>query len=264
VNKATVDTKPTQTVERALSLLDVLGRADHALSLTEIAQQAGIHISTSLRLLRTLAMTGFVERGAVKGQYRLGSKIFTLAHALERQIDLRSLARPILQGVTAATNEMSSVAVLDGSEVMLLERAISRNELGFLAGPGSRGPLYCTAAGKALLAHADPELIERILSGPLPPRTPTTITTPEALWAELARVRAQGYAIDQCEREPGLFGVATPVRDVSNRVIAVLSVSGPAERINTPALPQTIATIREAAAVLSAKLGWVDPAQNGW
>jgi DNA-binding IclR family transcriptional regulator len=257
--RANTQPKPTQTVERALILLDVIGAADHSLTLTDIAQSAGIHISTCTRLLRTLEASGLVARDDAKSGYRLGRKIFTLAHALERQLDIRALARPVLQHLTDVTGEMASLAMLHGDEVMLIERSVSRNELGFLSGPGARVPLYCTSAGKVLLAHADAELVARVLSGPLPQRTPTTITTPDALRRELADVRAQGYAIDRCERENGLFGVAAPVRDVASRVIAVVSFSGPAERINTPALPEWTAVLRQMAEQLSTELGWVAP-----
>ena len=251
--------KPTQSVERALILLDVIGEADRSLTLTYIARRAGIHISTCTRLLRTLEASGLVARDETTSEYRLGHKIFTLAHALERQLDIRALAWPVLQRLTEVTGEMSSLAMLHGDEVMLIERSISRNELGFLAGPGARAPLYCTAAGKMLLAHAEGELVDRILARPLPRLTPTTITSADELRLELAKIRAQGYAIDQCERENGLFGVAAPVRDVASRVIAVISFSGPAERINTPSLPAWTEVLCELAAQMSIQLGWVDP-----
>jgi DNA-binding IclR family transcriptional regulator len=251
--------QPTQSVERALTLLDVIGAADRSLTLTDIARRAGIHISTCTRLLRTLEASGLVARDEATSEYRLGHKIFTLAHALERQLDIRALARPVLQRLTEVTGEMSSLAMLHGDEVMLIERSISRNELGFLAGPGARAPLYCTAAGKMLLAHAEGELVDRILAGPLPQLTPTTITAADELRLELAKIRAQGYAIDQCERENGLFGVAAPVRDVASRVIAVISFSGPAERINTLSLPAWTDVLCELAAQMSIQLGWVAP-----
>jgi DNA-binding IclR family transcriptional regulator len=256
--------KPTQSVERALSLLDVLGDADRSLTLTDIAQRSRVHMTTCLRLLRTLEASGLVVREQISGHYRLGPKIFTLAHALERQLDIRDLARPILQRLTEFIGEMSSIAILQGDEVMLLERRVSRNELGFLAGPGARAPLYCTSAGKVALAHADIELLERVLSGPLRQLTPTTITNPDALRAELAKIRWQGYAIDNCEREPGLFGVAAPVRDVANRVVATISTSGPAERYNTPALESWIAALDDAAKDLSTQLGWIEPVNTSF
>ena len=255
--------KPTQTVERALTLLDVIGEADRSLTLTEIALRGGLHISTCTRLLRTLENSGLVARDDGSGGFRLGRKIFTLAHALERQLDIRAVARPALQHLTAVTGEMASLAILHENEAMLIERTVSRNELGNLARLGARAPLYCTSAGKALLAFADTELVEEILAGPLPELTATTITSPEALRAELARVRAQGYAIDQCERENGLFGVAAPVRDVAGRVVAVISFSGPAERINTPALPAWIEDLKAMGAQVSAQLGWVDAVTVG-
>jgi IclR family acetate operon transcriptional repressor len=250
--------KPTQTVERALTLLDVIGGADQSLTLTDIALRGGIHISTCTRLLRTLENSGLVARDDGTGAYRLGHKIFSLAHALERQLDIRAIARPALQHITDVTGEMASLAILHEKEAMLIERTVSRNELGFLAGLGARAPLYCTAAGKALLAFADSGLVEEILAGPLPALTATTISAPNALRAELDKVRAQGYAIDRCERENGLFGVSAPVWDVTGRVVAVVSFSGPAERINTRTLPEWITTLREMAAQISTQLGWVD------
>jgi DNA-binding IclR family transcriptional regulator len=260
--RGTAQLKPTQSVERALNLLDVIGAADRSLTLTYIARRAGIHISTCTRLLRTLEASGLVTREAATSEYRLGGKIFTLAHALERQLDIRALAWPVLQRLTDVTGEMSSLAMLHGDEVMLIERSVSRNELGFLATPGARAPLYCTAAGKVLLAHAEVELVDKILAGPLPRLTPTTITSADTLRLELAKVRAQGYAIDQCERENGLFGVAAPVRDVASRVIAVVSFSGPAERINTPSLPAWTEVLCELAAQMSSQLGWIDPGET--
>lgn len=250
--------KPTQTVERALTLLDVIGEADRSLTLTEIAQRGGIHISTCTRLLRTLENAGLVARDDGTNGFRLGGKIFTLAHALERQLDIRAVARPALQHLTDVTGEMASLAVLHDNEAMLIERAIARNELGFRAGVGARAPLYCTAAGKALLAFAESELVEEILAGPLPALTANTLTSPDALRVELGKVRAQGYAIDRCERENGLFGVSAPVRDVAARVVAVMSFSGPAERINSPTLSAWIAELLEMAAQVSSQLGWVD------
>lgn len=251
--------RPTQSVERALALLDALGRVDHALTLTEVTAEAGLHVSTGFRLLRTLEHAGYVARDGAGAAYRLGPRIFTLAHALERQFDIRTVARPILGMLTEATNEMSSLTVLLGKEVMLLERATSQNQLGFMAGVGARSPLYCTAAGKCLLAYANPALVEQVLAEPLEPRTPTTITDPARLRAELERIRSSGHAIDDCEREPGLFGIAAPVRDARGQVVATVGVSGPAERIKTPALPETIDLLRQAADNLSDKLSWVSP-----
>lgn len=253
--------RPTQTVQRALSLLDVLGDADAPLSLTEIAERSRLHISTCLRLLRTLERAAYLERHEESGHYRLGSKIFTLAHALERQLDIRTVARPILQRLSDATGEGASLVVRQGTEAMVLERAISRSQLGFLAGVGARGPLYCTASGKALLAYAEPEFVDYVLTHQLPELTANTIITAEGQRDEIARTRTRGYAVDDGEREDGLFGLAAPVRDVSSRVVAVLSVTGPAERIKTQTLPRTVALLLRAAADISAQLGWTDKAR---
>lgn len=247
--------RPTQTVQRAFALLDILGQADAALPLTEIAARASLHPSTCLRLLRTAEAHGFVERLPGNGRYRLGAKIFTLAYGLERQLDLRSIARPVLQRLSEAINEGVSLVIRLEHEAMVLERVVSKSELGFQIGVGARGPLHCTSAGKALLAFADPALQSQILAGPLPRLTATTITDPAALRADLERTRERGYSVDNCEREDGLFGVAAPVWDAAHGLAGVVASSGPSERLNTAALPQTVAALLGAAAEISSRLG---------
>jgi len=252
--------RPTQTVQRAFALLDLLGQADKPLPLTELANRAGLHPSTCLRLLRTAGAQGFVERVGSSGHYRLGAKIFTLAYALERQMDIRAVVRPVLRRLSDAINESASLVIRLEHEAMVLERVVGKGELGFQISVGARGPLYCTAAGKALLAFADPLLIDEVLAGPLPRLTAATLTDPVALRADLDDTRERGYSIDNCEREDGLFGVAAPVWDAADRLVGVVVSSGPSERLNTATLPQTIAALLDAAADMSARLGHTLPA----
>lgn len=254
--------RPTQTVQRAFALLDLLGQAADPLPLTEIAHRAGLHPSTCLRLLRTAEAQGFVERLTGTGHYRLGAKIFTLAYALERQMDVRAIVRPALQRLSDAINESASFVIRLGHEAMVLERVVGKSELGFHLGVGARGPLYCTAAGKALLAFADADLTDEIVQGPLPRLTATTLTDPDALRADLALTRDRGYSIDNCEREDGLFGLAAPVWDAAGRLAGVVASSGPSDRLNTATLPHTISTLLIAAAEMSASLGH-SPAKPG-
>jgi DNA-binding IclR family transcriptional regulator len=251
--------RPTQTVQRAFGLLDLLGQADKPLPLTEVAARAGLHPSTCLRLLRTAESHGFVERLASSGHYRLGAKIFTLAYGLERQLDIRALVRPVLQHLAETIHESASLVIHLDNEAMVLERVIGKTELGFQLGVGARGPLYCTAAGKALIAFGDPSRLEDVLQGPLPRLTATTLTDPAALRADIERTRERGYSIDNCEREDGLFGLAAPVWDAGGRLIGVVASSGPSERLNTASLPSTIDALLAAAADMSARLGHTPP-----
>ena len=251
--------RPTQTVQRAFALLDLLGQADRPLALTEVATRAGLHPSTCLRLLRTAESHGFVERLASSGHYRLGAKIFTLAYGLERQLDIRALVRPVLQHLAETIHESASLVIHLDNEAMVLERVIGKTELGFQLGVGARGPLYCTAAGKALIAFGNPIFLEEMLQGPLPRLTATTLTDPAALRADIELTQERGYAVDNCEREDGLFGLAAPVWDAGGRLIGVVASSGPSERLNTASLPSTIAALLSAAADMSARLGHTPP-----
>lgn len=247
--------RPTQTVQRAFALLDLLGQADHPLSLTEVATRAGLHPSTCLRLLRTAEAQGFVERLKTSGHYRLGAKIFTLAYGLERQMDIRAVARPVLQRLAGTINESASLVIRLDHEAMVLERVIGKAELGFQLGVGARGPLHCTSAGKALLAFTDPASADDVLKGPLPRLTASTLSDPAALRADLDRTRERGYSIDNCEREDGLFGLAAPVWDAADRLVGVVASSGPSERLNTASLPTTITALLAAATDISSRLG---------
>lgn len=254
--------RPTQTVQRAFALLDLLGQADKPLPLTELANRAGLHPSTCLRLLRTAGAQGFVERVGSSGHYRLGAKIFTLAYALERQMDIRAVVRPVLRRLSDAINESASLVIRLEHEAMVLERVVGKGQLGFQISVGARGPLHCTAAGKALLAFAEPGLIDDVLAGPLPRLTAATLTDPTALRADLDDTRERGYSIDNCEREDGLFGVAAPIRDAADRLVGVVVSSGPSERLNTATLAQTIATLLDAAADMSTRLGHTQSAAS--
>lgn len=248
---------PTQTVERALSLLDALGDSPEPLTLTELSQRVAMHASTCLRLLRTLEAGAYVAKIPETGQYRLGARIFSLARALEAQIDIRAIARPVLQHLSTAIGESAGLVIRQGNEGIVIERVVGPSALRHVSGVGDRGPLYCTSAGKALLAWEDPAWVDLYLaSEPLAPRTETTITAIPALRHELDHICQLGYAVDQGEREVGLHGASAPVRDATGHVVAVLGFSGPAERINTEALPDFIKQMLLGAAAVSAQLGW--------
>jgi len=249
--------RPTQTVERAFLLLDVIADSTRPMNLKEIAERSQLNASTCLRLLRTMELNQYVVRLPDTGLYRLGAKILTLAYALESQLDIRTIARPILQELSLAVGESAGLIIRQGNEGIVIERAAGPNALRHVTAIGYRGPLYCTSAGKALLAWCEPEWRDRYLrTEDFPALTSATITSRGALEIELERIREFGYATDFGEREEGLVAFAAPVRDAADHVVAVIGVSGPAERMADDIVPDVIQKLLRGAEGVSLQLGW--------
>ena len=255
-----------QTAERALYVLDVL--ADHGgrLRLSDLAQASGLNISTTSRLLGALERFGHVERDAETGRYRLGYKILQLAQVVLDQTPLPELAGPILAWLMEVTDETATLNVPHDGAAMVLARVECTSPLRTVAHIGHHGPLYCTAHGKAMLAHMPEEEVRAVLDRGMPRLTDLTITTREGMATELARVRAQGYAVDLGEREPGLVSIAAPVRDASRRVVATVGISGSGQRLGSEVIGLRAGQVMEAAMALSDRLGWKaqDSSARSW
>lgn len=246
-----------QSVQRAATLLKAFAGGAPEQGVTELSRAVNLHKSTVSRLLATLEREGLVERVPGAEKYRLGFEIVRLAGQAPHFHDLRSAAQPILDRLADDSRETVNLAVLDDDEVVNVQQVSGPHLVRDVNWVGRRTPLNCVANGKALLAYQPSDTIERVLSGPLPRFTARTITNQERLRAELAQVRAQGYAVALGEIEEGLHAVAAPVRNATGQVIAAVSVSGPAYRVT----PDRIAALGElttrAADTLSERLGHV-------
>lgn len=247
---------PMQTVERALRVLERVASFPRPASLTEVANAAALHPSTTYRLLGTLVQTGYVTRDSRTGLYRLGLKLLRISRALEDQLDIRALALPVMERIVAQEDETVSLVIRTGSTGVVIERVQCARQIRSVTPVGSHGPLHCTAAGKILLAWLKPADVQSLITeAPLVRHTARTITDMEALASELAKVRAQGVALDRGERSDDLIGIAAPVRNARGRVIAALSLSGPAQRLGPNRRPALAAIMRDAAATVSSSLG---------
>ncbi|NNE96148.1 MAG: IclR family transcriptional regulator, partial [Acidimicrobiales bacterium] len=206
--------------------------------------------------LSTLADEGLLDQAADSGRYRLGLSVFDLVGAVPTQ---RSLHEAVLVSMTelrSRTGETVQVGVLDGRQVVYVERLDSPHTLTVFAELGRRNDAHCTASGKVLLAFAPTEQLNRILKGWVLPRwTEHTITDPKALRAELRSIRRIGYAENRQEFEPGVVSVAAPIRDSSGGVIASLSLAGPIERLDSKRLAAADAVVTLARRV-SRQMGW--------
>ncbi len=255
----TRDARTLSSVRNAARLLKQFTSNERELGVTELAVRLGLAKSSVHRLLTTLQQERLVEQDPDSGRYRLGLAIFELGAAASSPTDLHQAVLLPMSVLRVRTGETVQMAVLDGREVVYIERLESPNTLRLFLEVGARNHAHCTGSGKCLLAFLDDERLEEILAGwELPAKTDATIVDPVELRRELRRIRSLGYAINAHESEPGVVSVAGPIRDGTGRVVASISVAGPAPRMD-PRMDDVTRLVLEAAAMASKRLSWSYP-----
>lgn len=221
-----------QSVRKALDVCIVLGQSPGGLSLAEISRETGLGKSALYRVLATLAERGFVVRHASTGRYRLGLGLVHVASQALRDMDVRQVARPHLERLSRQTGETVHLVVLSQRQALFVDKVEGERPMRTGSYVGWLAPAYCTASGKVLLAHQDAAWIEAYLAEvPLVRYTAQTITDAAALRGEVEAIRSRGMAVDNEEIEEGLSCLAAPVWGRSGRVVAAVSISGPAARL---------------------------------
>jgi IclR family transcriptional regulator, KDG regulon repressor len=245
-----------QAIERAVSILNAFSPEDPELGVTELAERLGLHKSTVHRFMVNLDAAGLVERTPRTGRYRLGLRIFELGGLVMQQMNLWDEALPFLEGLVHDTGETGHLAVLDGGEAIYIERVEARRALRVPSAIGRGYPAHATNLGKVLLADLPRERVAQIVDERgLAAYTPHTITDLEGLEAELERIRALGYAVDNEEYDEGLRCIGAPVRDHSGHVVAALGIGGPVTRITPDRVGELAELVMTAARGLSRRLG---------
>ena len=243
-----------QSVRNAIRALRVLGEAGD-LGVTELGLRLGVHKSTVSRLLATLERQGLVSRNQQTAKFGLGPALISLAGAALQRLDIRVVAREHLERLAEQTRETVNLAILDGDQVVNIEKLPSPHYIRDIGWIGRRSPLHCTATGKALVAHLSRPALRRLLGTRLKRYTPATVCDWEVLDAELAEVRRAGYAMGREELEPGLVAVAAPVHDLGGRSAAAVSVSGPSFRMSQTALTGYVRHVVAAGEAISRAFG---------
>jgi IclR family transcriptional regulator, pca regulon regulatory protein len=221
------------SLERGLAILATFGRQHQALGIAELASQLDMRPSTVHRYVRTLTGLGYLQQDLATRKYRLDFKVVDLGLAVINSLDVRDVARPHLQELSQRTGLTVNMAVLDGPDIVYIERILGRASIDLNLHVGSRQPAYCTSMGKVLLAALDPARLDEALSHTdLINRGRNTITRPDQLKAELATVRQLGFAINNEELAPGLRSVAAPLRNGSGSVPAAINLNGGRHSLN--------------------------------
>lgn len=223
--------RQVESVQRAIAVLNILAEARADLGTNEIARRAGLNASTVSRLLATMVDGGLVRYVESTNRYRLGIRILQLASAARENLDLRTLARPYLEELTALTGETATLSMPGERDVLTVDFAQGESSVRSVAAIGRNSVAHATAVGKVFLAWGG-----QLPEGTLAAYTGRTITDRAELAREIEQVRAQGWAQAAGEREAELNAVAVPVRDAAGRLLAILGVQGPATRFGPRAM----------------------------
>jgi DNA-binding IclR family transcriptional regulator len=244
-----------QSVDRAMAILDMLARLGEV-GVTEIAHELEVHKSTAFRLVEALEAWQLVEQVSERGKYRLGFGIVRLAGATTARPDLSRESRVVCERLAAELDETVNVAIADQGQATNVMQVYGSAAVTARNWIGQRTPLHATSSGKVLLAwSADEELALDELTV----FTPNTRTDPAKLSDELVAVRERGWAYTVEELEVGLNAVAAPIRAADGEVIAALSVSGPAYRVEPTRYSALAETIVSGADEISFRIGYLGP-----
>jgi DNA-binding IclR family transcriptional regulator len=250
-------TEGLSSVRNAARVLKVFRSRERELGVSELARRLELGKSTVHRALGALAAEGLIEQNPDTGNYRLGIVMFELGEAVRVHMDLHAAAGPVLASLREQTRESCQVGILDGYDVVYVDRLESPQTLRLFTETGRRVPAHCTSSGKVLLAHLDAAALEAVLDAmPLTALTPRTITDRGDLVDELARVRRRGWSEAVEEREVGVASIAVPIRDVGGAVAAALSIGAPTARLGAQARKRLAAVLVEAGEAASRRLGW--------
>lgn len=249
-----------QALERALALLMSLARTDKA-TLTELALRVGLPPSSAHRLLVTLQADRFVAFNETNGEWSVGVEAFRTGSSFLRRTRVAEAARDMMRALVDQTGESANIAVPDRGEVVFVGQVESPQPIRAFFAPGVRTPMHASGIGKALLAAMPRAEAERalLLTG-LPEFTPRTLTDPAALFADLDRIRARGWSLDDEERNTGMRCVASAIYNAHGEAVAGISISGPTGRLDADRVGEFGPVVRRAAADVTERIGGVPPA----
>ncbi|CAN7455510.1 IclR family transcriptional regulator [Acidovorax sp. LjRoot129] len=250
-----IPAKPSvQVLERMFTLIDVLASREEAISLKEISEKTGLHPSTTHRILNDLTIGRFVDRPE-SGSYRLGMRLLELGNLVKARLSVRDAALTPMRNLHKLIQQPVNLSMRQGDEIVYVERAYSeRSGMQVVRAIGGRAPLHLTSTGKLFLALDDPQRVRAYATRTgLAGHTRNSITQLPVLERELAKARQYGMARDNEELELGVRCMAAGVYDDQGKLVAGLSISAPADRLDEGWLPKLQATANE----ISHALGFI-------
>lgn len=241
-----------QSLDRAIDILEAFRRGDEELGVAEVASLTELPRATAHRLLASLTHRGLIAHDEHTGRYRLGLKLFELGSLVGNSLDVRRVARPYLMNLVEVSGETAHLVVLDGIDVVFIDKVETDNPFRMVSQIGRRLPARHSGSGKALLSElSDAELIRRFATD-----SSTIETDLAVLQRHLAPVRANGWAVDDEETQAGLRCVGTVIRDFTGEAIAGMSISGPIVRVSDERIGDLANLLLSTARSISTALGY--------
>jgi DNA-binding IclR family transcriptional regulator len=239
-------TPTVQVIERMFSLIDVLASREEAISLKEISEKTGLHPSTAHRILNDLATGRFVDRPH-PGTYRLGMRLLELGNMVKSRLNVRDAALIPMRDLHKLIQQTVNLSLRQGDEIVYIERAYSeRSGMQVVRAIGGRAPLHLTSVGKLFLAADDAQRVRAYaMRTGLNGQTKNSLTQLSTLEHELNKVRLNGFALDNEELELGVRCMAAGIYDDQEKLVAGLSISAPAGRLDESWLLKLQATAQD-------------------
>lgn len=244
-----------KTIDRLVRIIDSFSSSRPAWTLTDLSEHLGLPKSTLHRFLGSLDAHGILRQDEESKQWHLGYRLFVWGNLAEQSTALRDIARPVMRDLVADTGETALLTVFHAHEVVCVEKVESSHSVRLALDVGTRRPPHAGASSKVLMAYLpDGEIACILRDQGLPKLCVNTITDEAALEAELTRIREQGYAQSIEETDLGAWGVATPIRDWDDQVVAAIGVAGPSSRFGEELAQQYVSCCEEAARRISSAL----------
>jgi len=253
-----------KTVDRLVKILDCFSFERPTWSLAELCAELDLPKSTLHRFLVSLEAHGILRRDPVDVRWRLGYRLFIWGTLAEKSTGLRQVTHPVMQELVDATQETALLTVYQAQDVVCVAKVETNYPVRMTLVEGGRHPLHAGASSKVLMAYLSPNEIQSIIQDKgLPKLCSNTITDPDKLLEELAKIRQQGYARSLEETDPGAWGVAAPIYNERKDVVAAIGVAGPSSRFTDDLAQQYAALCKQAALRISTLLSWgIDPSAS--
>lgn len=246
-----------QSVDRSLTILELLSNYNEGLGVTEISGMVNLHKSTVHRLLGTLIYKGFVIQDSSTNKYKLSLKLYELGSKRIENADILKSSRPYTEKLMNTVNEVVHLVIRDENDIVYIDKVEADNTIRMASTIGRRSPLYCTSVGKAMLAYlSDEEIIAVWNNSKIEKKTKYTITDLEVFKRELKEVKEKGYAVDNEENELGVRCIGAPVFNHNGYIEGAISVSGPTIRVTRDRIEEFANEVKKYAQLISNELGY--------
>ena len=251
------DITRVQSIDRAVAILDCFSEEKKELKLSEISERLGLNKSTVHGIISTLKYHGFISQDEETQKYKLGIRFVQFGDLVINSMNIRNAAVPVIDAVCEKIEETVHVAMLDGLDVVWIEKRECTKSIKTSTKIGARLPAYTTADGKIIICYQNKDKIKNYLPKRIPQYTNNTITNKSEFIKKLEEMKKNGYAIDNEEYVEGLKCVAAPIFDHDGKVRFSLSTTGPAFRMNEERIKELIVIIKEAANEISHRIGYM-------